>query len=119
MSKKIYYMPAEKQAEFMPTSTATKYHNAKFNSWSKNRRWLIDISCHANKKDTFHFLNNIHEKINPITYEQNYEFTSKKEALKFIEAVNGKLTTDDKNFKPWSMKKTPEGVWRRTYSKYN
>tara|TARA_R100001510_G_scaffold3484_1_gene2791 strand:- start:137 stop:475 length:339 start_codon:yes stop_codon:yes gene_type:complete len=112
-------MPVEKQAELLPNSTATKYHNAKFNKWSRNRSWLIDISCYPNKKDTFYFLNNIHEKINPVTYTANYEFTSKKEALKFIEAVNGKLTTEDKNFKRWSMKQAPDGTWRKTHSKYN
>lgn len=113
MNAKINYLSKQLQAEIMPNSTAVKYHNASFNKNSENRNWLVDVSYHENKKDTFYFLLNIHEKIN--SKRCCKEFTSKKQALEFIEAVNGKLTKYDKNYKPRKLKQDNQGVWRFEY----
>jgi|TARA_R100000388_G_scaffold61818_2_gene45264 hypothetical protein len=117
MNTKINYLSKENQAKLIPNSTAVKYHNASFNKNSKNREWLVDVSCYNNKKGTFYNLLNIHEKINPMRFEANYEFSNKKDALEFIKAVNGKLTKFDRNFKARSVRQDSNGVWRWSYSR--
>jgi hypothetical protein len=114
--KKFTYLSAEKQAELMPTHSGIKYHNARLNKRSENRNWLVDISCFHNPSGPFYYLKTDKEKNEPIRYEANFEFTNKKKALKFIEAINGELTSFDKNFEVRKYVKCPiDKVWRVKY----
>ena len=110
--KKFNYLSADKQAELLPNHTGINYHNARFNKYSENRNYMIDISCFHNPKGTFYYLKSEQEKSNPYTNSSAVQFTNKQKALKFIEAVNGKLTDLDKNFHPRKYVKCPiDNVW--------
>jgi len=114
--KKNVYLSAEKQAELMPTHSGIKYHNARLNKRSENRNWLVDISCFHNPNGAFYYLKTDKQKNEPIRYEANFDFTNKKKALKFIEAVNGELTLFDKNFEVRKYVKCPiDNAWRLKY----
>ena len=74
---KYKYLSAEKQAILMPNHRGIKYHNATLNPHSRNRNWMIDISCFHNPNCD-----------RPIRYEGNFVFTNKRKALEFIKQVN-------------------------------
>ena len=65
--KTFTYLSADKQAELLPNHTGINYHYARFNKYSENRNWMIDISCFHNPKGTFYHLRTEQEKSNPYT----------------------------------------------------